>query len=264
MLRDYNVFKFVIIGDGGIGKTTLTKVFCNNPYIDQIMTIGIDIHSKDVVINDQKTVLQIWDVSGQSQFKFLIPDFVLGANGVILAYAQTRPESFINLDYWLNIIRIHANSAPIILISTKSDKERHPALTPEMSMKYVERNNLIGFIETSAKLLVNVNLPFKRLLEHIYNLKPDTCPIKFLGIEEKSKLSTVTESSIISPSEKNLQSERPQLNHPLQEITSNKENPRISSSLNSCKFCNLRLRPAQIKLKQMGQKVLCHNCLKLT
>ena len=66
------------------------------------MTIGIDIHSKDVILDGHKIALQIWDISGQEQFKFLISDFVIGANGVILAYDRTRPESFVNLDYWLN------------------------------------------------------------------------------------------------------------------------------------------------------------------
>ena len=122
MVKNARVFKLVIVGDGGVGKTTLTKVFCNNPYVEQIMTIGIDIHAKDVVVNGQRTVLQIWDISGQTQFQFMVPDFLKGAKGAILAYDRTRESSFSHLDFWIAQLHTNTPNAPIVLISTKADQ----------------------------------------------------------------------------------------------------------------------------------------------
>jgi len=263
------VFKFVIIGDGGVGKTTLTKVFCNNPYVDQIMTIGIDLHTKDVFIKGRRNILQIWDISGQEQFKFMIPDFVAGAKSVIIAFDRTRRISFAHLDFWLNELRTHAPNAPIILISTKGDQNYHPTLRPEMAMEYAKTNDLIGFVETSAKLSQNVHLPFQRLLEHIYNLEPDTNHINFLGADEESKPIPVVETSESLPNETPPQSPVPESSKQT-EISSYQTSPlttessRSNSTYTACDFCNSPLRQSQIKLKEMGKKVLCHNCFTLT
>ena len=264
MIKKGKVFKLVIIGDGGVGKTTLTKVFCNNPYIDQIMTIGIDLHVKDVVVDGQRTILQIWDISGQDQFKFLIPDFMTGARAVILAYDRTRPASFMNLDFWLNIIRTHTPKAPIILISTKADRECHPVLNPEKAMEYIDKNQLIGFVKTSAKLPLNVNLPFKRLLEHLYNYEPDTHPINFLAPDEEFKSSPSAELPMSQPAEEAPSPEIIQTSQPIQLTSSSEQESRLINSNNLCNFCNTPLRESQIKLKEGGRTVLCHNCFNYT
>ncbi len=269
MMRDAMVFKIVIIGDGAVGKTTLTKVFCNNPYVDQIMTIGIDIHAKEVVVNGKQTILQIWDISGQEQFKFMIPDFVNGARAVILAFDRTRLTTFDHLDDWLKEIHTHASKAPIILISTKGDQQYHPSINPEMALEYVKKNSLIAFVETSAKLSQNVNLPFQRLLEHLYNLEPDTSAITFLGPGEEFKPLLATESSKTSPidtpapSAENKASQQPQASSE-QATPLVMENPRVVNPSITCNFCSNPLRKSQIKLKQSGKKVLCQNCFNLT
>ena len=58
MIKGAKIFKVAIVGDGGVGKTTLTKVFCDNPYVDQIMTIGIDVHVKTAVVNGYPQTLK--------------------------------------------------------------------------------------------------------------------------------------------------------------------------------------------------------------
>ena len=87
---------------------------------------------------------------------------------------------------------------PIFLISTKGDQEYHPELNPQVAKEYVQKNNLIGFEDTSAKISMNVNLPFKRLLEHISGFEADQFPINFLGPKEEFKERTIEEPSISS------------------------------------------------------------------
>jgi len=201
MIKNAKVLKFVILGDGGVGKTTLAKVFCDNAYIESIMTIGIDLHAKDVIVNGKRTVLQIWDLSGQDQFKFMVPTFVGGASAAILAFDRTRPSSFLNLDSWLNELRTIEPNVPIFLISTKGDQEYHLELKPQLAREYVQKNNLIGFEDTSAKISLNVNTSFKRLLEHIFGFEADQFPIIFLGPGEEFKESIIEEPAIYSPDE---------------------------------------------------------------
>ena len=195
MSRTGRVLKLVIIGDGGVGKTTLTKVFCENTYVDQIMTIGIDIHTKESVVNGQKTTLQIWDISGQSQFKFLLSDFIRSANGVVLAFECARKETFLNLDEWIELIRTYEPNVPIFLIATKLDEGYDPALSKETIMEFIKRKNLIGFEETSAKARTNIEVPWKRLIEHFLGFEPDSVPLLFLNPKKQLQPATPATST---------------------------------------------------------------------
>jgi small GTP-binding protein len=268
MLKNARIMKFVIVGDGAVGKTTLTKVFCDNPYVDQIMTIGIDIHAKDAYVEGQKAVLQIWDISGQTQFKFLIPDFLTGANAAILAFDRSRETTFQSLDYWLGQLRIHAPKAPVLLISTKADQEYHPSLNPQMAKAYVVENNLMGFVETSAKNSINVHTPFKRLLERLYKFEPGTKRISFGDLEEEEPAEVLPTATVISPSITPTAIASPSNPSPARTITKNiyptQEATQPTGPIDRCKFCNSPLRPSQIVLKRAGRQVLCQNCFNLT
>ncbi|NVM53171.1 MAG: winged helix-turn-helix transcriptional regulator [Candidatus Helarchaeota archaeon] len=181
--RFYPVFKIIICGDGGIGKTALSTCFCKQIYHDHDMTVGIDIHIKKVLVNDALEILQIWDLSGQKQFEFLLPDFFRGGHGVILGFDVSRRESFLNLNKWLKIIP----QVPIYLIATKTDKGYHPLLNRTIIQDFVKKYNLVGFTETSAKENLNVDVPFIRLIEFIQGLEPGSIPITFTSNVERPK-----------------------------------------------------------------------------
>jgi len=281
MISRSRVLKFVIVGDGGVGKTTLAKVFCINKYIDQIMTIGIDIHTKESLVNGERITLQILDISGQSQFKFLLPDFIRNANGIILAFECTNNASFLNLKDWLQIIRSKEPKVPIFLIATKVDEDYDPALSMEKIKEFIQANSLIGFEETSAKLNLNVGIPFKRLLEYIYHAEPDTIPITFYGAEIKPEFTQPEKAIKETPLPESSSSfdlhPEPEI---LTEIESNakqiadtpnnsisalpyQDTSRISNYLTNCPHCNASLRKSQIKLKLEGREVFCQNCMRL-
>ena len=238
--------KIVIGGDGGIGKTTLVKTLCSNEFVDQIMTIGVDIHSKDVTVNGTEVNLQIWDLSGQDQFRFLLDSFTHGANGIILGFDCSRPSSFRNLTKWLEIFRSTCSKAPILLIATKLDKGYHLTLSREMAQEYIKTHDLIGFIETSSKDFWNVYIPFRRLLEHHHDLEHDTVPIIFEGEKERPK----KEEEPVALDATNLTVE-------YQKVSNS------SNAITCCPQCNTPLRDSQIRLKQSGMKVICQSCLNL-
>jgi small GTP-binding protein len=177
--------KLVIAGDGGIGKTTLAKVFCNNDYMDQMMTIGIDIHSKIAVIDNEEFYIQIWDFSGQEQFRFLMNSFVQGAYGAILAFECSRLSSFKNLPEWINILRSENKELPIFLIATKLDIGYHPLIERGMILQFIKKYKMIGFEETSSKTEINIQVPFKKILENIFGLIPEKSEIIFKNKEKE-------------------------------------------------------------------------------
>jgi small GTP-binding protein len=244
------VLKVVIIGTGGIGKTTLTKVFCNNEYIDQIMTIGIDIHTKYAMWGGKKIILQIWDISGQNQFKFLLPDFIRRANAAILGYDRTRLSSFQDLDYWLETLRQHEPTIPIFLISTKADREYHPSVSPEMGEQYTLTHNLIGFAETSAKDHYNVDVAFRKLVEHFLRIRGSSPPLIFLGPTGQPDPISASQSAPILNTSNNSEISAP--------IPSAMD--RETSFFTECPHCATPLRETQIKLQMNGTRILCQNC----
>ncbi|MHA1764589.1 MAG: Rab family GTPase, partial [Promethearchaeota archaeon] len=100
-------YKFVIFGDAGTGKTTLTHRFLTNVFIsDSKMTIGVDFQIKTLTIENKKVKLQIWDFGGEERFRFLLPTYLRGANGGIFLYDITNEASLLHIDDWLDVIKI--------------------------------------------------------------------------------------------------------------------------------------------------------------
>ncbi|MBD3228331.1 MAG: GTP-binding protein [Candidatus Lokiarchaeota archaeon] len=179
LINQLRFIKLVIAGDGGVGKTNLMTVFCGANYIDQAMTIGIYIHSILAKINEEEFYLQIWDFSGQDQFRFLMKSFVQGAFGAILAFDCSRLSSFENLPHWIEILRSENENLPIFLVAMKVDRDYHPLIEKDMIYNIIAKYNLIGFAETSSRKGINVNLPFKKVLEEIYQINHENPNIIF-------------------------------------------------------------------------------------
>ncbi len=132
MKTDPNMLKVCVMGEGGVGKTTLanrilTGVF--NPATK--MTIGIDFHLLQMEILDPRTSdesllpisLAIWDFGGEDRFRFMLPRFVKGANGGLLLFDLTRYSTTKYLREWLTIWNQNSeHDTPLYLVGTKYDK----------------------------------------------------------------------------------------------------------------------------------------------
>ncbi len=165
------VFKIIVAGDGGIGKTTLLKRFCYHEYCDeQKLTVGTDVFMKKFQVNvnsNGENYLQLWDMGGQEHFRFLLGGLIKGAQGAILAFDIRRRKSFIDLKEWLGLLRRSEPNMPIILVATKKDLGYHPTLRPSMAEKFANDNGLFDFIEVSSKEEISIETPFKLLVEQI-------------------------------------------------------------------------------------------------
>mmetsp|Transcript_45274 Transcript_45274/g.52046 ORF Transcript_45274/g.52046 Transcript_45274/m.52046 type:complete len:207 (-) Transcript_45274:200-820(-) len=157
---DY-LFKLLLIGDSGVGKTSLLLRFAENTFTDNFMsTIGVDFKIKTIDIDGKTAKLQIWDTAGQDRFRTITSSYYRGAHGIIVVYDVTQKESFDHVPMWMNEIEKYASENVVkLLVGNKADLEDRKAVSTDEGK---ERADSLGiqFLEASAKNSHNVNETF--------------------------------------------------------------------------------------------------------
>mmetsp|Transcript_129271 Transcript_129271/g.335188 ORF Transcript_129271/g.335188 Transcript_129271/m.335188 type:complete len:213 (-) Transcript_129271:525-1163(-) len=162
------LFKYIIIGDTGVGKSCLLLQFTDKRFrADHDLTIGVEFGARLVTIEDKQIKLQIWDTAGQESFRSITRSYYRGASGALLVYDISRRDTFSHLTRWLEEARQNANAnMAIMLIGNKADLERRE-VSFEEGANFARDNNLI-FRETSAKTAQNVEEAFIQTARKIY------------------------------------------------------------------------------------------------
>ncbi|KAF6032499.1 RAB10 [Bugula neritina] len=158
------LFKLLLIGDSGVGKTALLFRFSDDAFNTTfISTIGIDFKIKTVEMAGKKIKLQIWDTAGQDRFHTITTSYYRGAMGIMLVYDITNQRTFDNISKWLSNIDEHANEdVEKMLLGNKADMEDKRQISSEKAMMVAKQHN-IPFMETSAKTNINVEKAFMDL-----------------------------------------------------------------------------------------------------
>ncbi|KAL8584526.1 hypothetical protein ACOMHN_016846 [Nucella lapillus] len=174
--------KVILLGDVGVGKTSLRSRFIHSSFDAQLYnTIGIDFLSKDVTINSDTYAMQIWDTSGQERFKSLRRPYYRGTDCCLLIYSVDDQDSFNNLSMWhkefLYHADIHSNSAfPFIIIGNKIDTADRK-VTTEDAKKWCNFHGGFPYFETSAKDSTNVDKAFLAAVRCVRDLEVEVKPI---------------------------------------------------------------------------------------
>jgi len=165
------IFKIVIFGDAGCGKTTLLKRYITDLFIsDTKMTIGVDFETKTLSFNGLDVKLMIWDFGGEERFRFIFPNYICGAMGGILMYDITNYSSLSHAVDWLTVINKSENAIPIVLIGGKSDLEIIREVPYEEGLAVAEEMDLYAYYECSSKTGENVEKVFQSLVKSMLNI----------------------------------------------------------------------------------------------
>lgn len=160
------LFKIVLIGDCGVGKTCVVHRFKSGTYVERHgNTIGVDFAMKTLAVEGKKIKLQIWDTAGQERFRTITQSYYRSANGVIIVYDITKRSSFLSVQRWIEEVqRYTAPDIPLLLIGNKCDMESMREVSNEEIDMFLERYpEVLGTMETSAKEDTNIAQAFVSL-----------------------------------------------------------------------------------------------------
>lgn len=168
------MYKIVIFGDGGVGKTSLIHRYLTGAFSDKIkVTIGVDFRIKKVSVNEKAIKLQIWDFAGEKRFRQLLPNYVRGSSAGLFMYDTTRYMSLENVEEWLDVIRQASTKGdiwfPILMIGGKSDLKDQKSVDLDEAKRFASEHSMVDVIECSAKTGDNVEFVFEsvaRLIMH--------------------------------------------------------------------------------------------------
>jgi len=166
---DY-LFKLLLIGDSGVGKSSLLLRFADDTYAESyISTIGVDFKIRTIELDGKTIKLQIWDTAGQERFRTITSSYYRGAHGIIIVYDVTDLDSFNNVKQWLKEIdRYASENVNKLLVGNKSDLADKRAVAQAEAKAFAEELG-VKFLETSAKNSINVEDAFMTMAREIKN-----------------------------------------------------------------------------------------------
>ncbi|XP_032700903.1 ras-related protein Rab-25 [Lontra canadensis] len=168
--EDYNfVFKVVLIGESGVGKTNLLSRFTRNQFRqDSRTTIGVEFSTRTVMLGTAAIKAQIWDTAGLERYRAITSAYYRGAAGALLVFDITKHQTYAAAERWLKELYDHAEATiAVMLVGNKSDLQQAREVPTEEARVFAENNGLL-FLETSALDSTNVELAFQTVLKEIF------------------------------------------------------------------------------------------------
>merc|ERR1712063_4512 len=177
------LLKVVLLGDSGVGKTSLMDRYVNRNYTSQYKpTIGADFLTKEIEVGKTTVTLQIWGTAGQERFQSLGSSFYRGADCCILVFDLTIPTTFDHLSNWQNEFLVQANirdhyTYPFVVLGNKCDLP-NIAITNKRAQSWCQSHNYsIPYFETSAKEATGVENAFRAAAQLALAKIPEDPPV---------------------------------------------------------------------------------------
>ncbi|CAH8458591.1 unnamed protein product [Schistosoma rodhaini] len=161
--------KIIVIGDSGVGKTSLITQYIDKKFSNQYKaTIGADFFTKQEVFDDRLVTMQIWDTAGQERFQSLGVAFYRGADCCVLVYDVTMTSTFKTLDSWRDEFLVQSSPRnpekfPFIVIGNKCDLDNR-AVSENRAKQWCQANGNLPYFECSAKENTNVEKAFAHII----------------------------------------------------------------------------------------------------
>jgi|Transcript_8303 small GTP-binding protein len=177
---DYDyLFKIVLIGDSGVGKSNILSRFTRNEFsVESKSTIGVEFATRSIEIEKKVVKAQIWDTAGQERYRAITSAYYRGAVGALLVYDVTKKETFADVEKWLAELRDHADSKIVIMLTgNKCDLQHLRSVTTQDAEIYAAKEDLL-FLETSALNSVNIDAAFQKVLSVIHERSQTLEPIQ--------------------------------------------------------------------------------------
>ena len=163
-------FKVVMLGDSGVGKTSLVKYEIQNSFINNRDSTIIFEHSfKNFSVMDKNVRLQIWDTCGKEIYHSSVQNFYRSALCIFVVFSLESSESFFKVNKWIEEIKENNNEDFIlVLVGNKLDITPEKPIAKEVIEEYCKNNNIENYFEVSAKSGQNVHEMFKSLVKQLF------------------------------------------------------------------------------------------------
>ena len=168
------IYKVILVGDSGVGKTCLLSMYVKGICGPTIPTIAVEFCTKEIELNNgTKVKVQLWDTAGQERFKSLAMTYYRKAYGILLLFDVTKRSSFISCKNYLEEVRLNSDKNCVIyLIGNKIDLSNQRQITKLEAENFAQKENVV-YLETSALKNMNVYDVFTSLLNDIYQAKKE-------------------------------------------------------------------------------------------
>jgi len=170
---DYQ-FRFILIGDSTVGKSSLLKFFTDGRFAElSDPTVGVDFFARLITIKDGVQIkLQLWDTAGQERFRSITKSYYRNSVGVLLVYDITNYDSFEHIPLWMMEAERHIkpNRPVFALVGCKldlADESGRREVRTEDAQEFAKQHGLY-FVETSARSGTNVEEAFRALTQEVY------------------------------------------------------------------------------------------------
>ncbi|KAL8761257.1 MAG: hypothetical protein Q9184_002607 [Pyrenodesmia sp. 2 TL-2023] len=199
MAGKMTLYKLVVLGDGGVGKTALTIQLCLNHFVETYDPTIEDSYRKQVVIDGQSCMLEVLDTAGQEEYTALRDQWIRDGEGFVLVYSITSRASFSRIrKFHSQIQRVKESTssssptasylssptmvkpdlglAPVMLVGNKSDRVTEREVSTQEGSALAKEMGC-DFVEASAKNCINVEKAFYEVVRSLRRQRQDTKPL---------------------------------------------------------------------------------------